>query len=170
VVSAGPLRSRHRWQRPTITRVPHSRDGTWGLKRTPTCTGLKSGPLRVRIEARRRGWRRAKLLRDLESNESIYFLWIGKPMELNERGSTTEGMENANLDARNHPLRDEAPLNCVSLRPSLDYEQGWGAVKGQDERCLSAPPLTALQPSRTRRKEKQIRRAATSALTFLTFS
>ena len=41
------------------------------------------------------------------------------------------------------PLRNEAPLNCVALRSSLDYEVAWRAVKGQDERQKTAP-LTAL--------------------------
>ncbi len=40
--------------------------------------------------------------------------------------------------------KDEAPLNCVALRPSLDFEVAWRAVKGQDERRRTAP-LTALQ-------------------------
>jgi hypothetical protein len=39
--------------------------------------------------------------------------------------------------------KDEAPLNCVALRPSLDYEVAWSAVKGLDERQQTAP-LTAL--------------------------
>jgi hypothetical protein len=108
----------------------------------------------------------------LESNESIYFLWIGKPMELSQRGSTTGEIENANLDAQNHPLRDEAPLNCVSLRPSLDYEVALRAVKGRDERQKTAP-LTALHAtgrSVVDGRRKKIWRAATSALTFMTFS
>src|ERR1700681_3962152 len=32
------------------------------------------------------------------------------------------------------PLRNEAQLNCVSLRSELDCEVTCGAVKGQDER------------------------------------
>jgi hypothetical protein len=40
-------------------------------------------------------------------------------------------------------IKDEAPLNCVALRSSLDYEVAWRAVKGQDERQKTAP-LTAL--------------------------
>jgi hypothetical protein len=39
-------------------------------------------------------------------------------------------------------LRNEAPLNCVSLRSELDDEVTCGAVKGQDERPFRAP-LTA---------------------------
>ena len=43
------------------------------------------------------------------------------------------------------PLRNEAQLNCVSLRSQLDYEVAWRAVKAQDERSLTTTPLTALQ-------------------------
>ena len=39
--------------------------------------------------------------------------------------------------------KDEAQLNCVALRPPLDYEMACRAVKGQDERQRTAP-LTAL--------------------------
>jgi len=41
-------------------------------------------------------------------------------------------------------LRNEAPLNCVSLRSELDDAVTCGAVKGQDERPFRAP-LTAPQ-------------------------
>jgi len=69
-------------------------------------------------------------------------------------------------------LRNEAQLNCVALRAPLDYEVAWRAAKGRDERPTTAP-LTALHA--TGRSvvdvgEKTIRRAATSALTFMTFS
>src|SRR5215471_1071918 len=70
------------------------------------------------------------------------------------------------------PLRNEAQLNCVALRSQLDYEMAWRAVKGQDERQQTAP-LTALHAtghSIVDVGEKQIRRHATSALTFMTFS
>ena len=40
-------------------------------------------------------------------------------------------------------LWNEAQLNCVSLRPPLDDEVAWRAVKGRDER-LKPAPLTAL--------------------------
>jgi hypothetical protein len=43
----------------------------------------------------------------------------------------------------NPSTKDEAQLNCVALRPQLDYEVGWRPVKGQDERQKTAP-LTAL--------------------------
>src|ERR1700722_11635743 len=41
------------------------------------------------------------------------------------------------------PRRNEASLNCVSLRSELDCEVSCKAVKGQDERRHSAAPLTA---------------------------
>ena len=45
--------------------------------------------------------------------------------------------------AKTTPLRNEAQLNCVSLRSQLACEVTYGAVKGQDERRPSAAPLTA---------------------------
>jgi len=42
-------------------------------------------------------------------------------------------------------LRNEASLNCVSLRSELDCEVRCETVKGQDERRHSAAPLTASQ-------------------------
>jgi len=47
--------------------------------------------------------------------------------------------------------KDEAQLNCVALRPQLDYEVAWRPVKGQDERPKTAP-LTALHAYRTQRR------------------
>jgi hypothetical protein len=48
--------------------------------------------------------------------------------------------------AKTTPLRNEAQLNCVSLRSELDCEVTGEAVKGQDERPfmapLTAPPVT----------------------------
>ena len=41
--------------------------------------------------------------------------------------------------------RNEAPLNCVSLRSQLNCEVTRGVFKGQDERRPSAAPLTAPQ-------------------------
>ena len=45
------------------------------------------------------------------------------------------------------PLRNEAPLYCVALRSSLDYEVTWGTVRGRDERPygtpLTVPQVTA---------------------------
>jgi len=44
--------------------------------------------------------------------------------------------EDAQERAETTPLRNEAQLNCVSLRSELDCEVTCGAVKGQDERSL----------------------------------
>src|SRR5207244_4799186 len=57
-----------------------------------------------------------------------------------EFGSRRECSRKANPT----PLRNEAQLNCVSLRSELKYEVSWGVVKGQDERPVGAP-LTASQ-------------------------
>src|SRR5260370_31279142 len=126
--------------------------------------------------------------------------------------------ERARERAKTTPTRNEAQLNCVSLRSQLDCEVSGGPVKGQDERPfrapLTAPPLTngsiqhgrelALVGLNTRKTDKsggavsrascqssllrdpnanfsaemwrkpqrtsKVRRAATSALTFMTFS
>src|SRR5215471_8511569 len=67
-----------------------------------------------------------------------------------------------------HQLWNEAQLNCVALRSSLDDEVAWRPVKGQDERHKTAP-LTALHAtgcSVVDVARKKIWRAATSALTF----
>jgi hypothetical protein len=53
--------------------------------------------------------------------------------------------EGAQEKAKTTPLRNEASLNCVSLRSQLDCEVTCGAVQGQDERRPSAAPLTAPQ-------------------------
>ena len=45
--------------------------------------------------------------------------------------------------AQTHQLWNEAQLNCVALRSSLDDEVAWRPVKGQEERHKTAP-LTAL--------------------------
>ena len=70
------------------------------------------------------------------------------------------------------PLRNEAPLNCVSLRSALDYEVAWRAVKGQDERSLrdALDSSPSYHPTIAPTSERKLRRAATSALTFMTFS
>ena len=52
--------------------------------------------------------------------------------------------ERAGEKAEPTPLRNEAQLNCVSLRSELDDEVSCRAVKGQDERPIRAP-LTAPQ-------------------------
>src|SRR5580698_2487283 len=56
---------------------------------------------------------------------------------------SVDANEQARERAETTPLRNEAQLNCVSLRSQLDCEVTGGAVKGQDERRPSAAPLTA---------------------------
>ena len=62
--------------------------------------------------------------------------------------------EDAREKTETTPLRNEAQLNCVSLRSELDCELTWGTVKGQDERPLSAAPLTT--PQVTHRRSMQL--------------
>ena len=50
-------------------------------------------------------------------------------------------LETIEVDEKPNPLRNEAQLNCVSLRSQLKHEVTWGAVKGQDERPLFAGAL-----------------------------
>jgi hypothetical protein len=50
--------------------------------------------------------------------------------------------ERARAKAEPTQLRNEAQLNCVSLRSELDDEVTCEAVKGQDERQLRAPLTT----------------------------
>jgi hypothetical protein len=106
---------------------------------------------------------------DFERRESIYVLWTAIP------NPKTSGWGRTGMPSRQNPnpsTKDEAQLNCVALRPPLDYEVARRTVKGRDERQKTAP-LTALHA--TGRSvvdvgKKRIRRAATSALTFMTFS
>ena len=49
---------------------------------------------------------------------------------------SVDANEQARERAKTTPLRNEAQLNCVSLRSQLDCEVTCGAVKGQDERPL----------------------------------
>jgi hypothetical protein len=74
--------------------------------------------------------------------------------------------------AETTPLRNEAQLNCVALRSQLDCEVTYGAVKGQDERPLQGALDSPVSHHRMSMltSENKLRRAATSALTFMTFS
>ena len=100
-------------------------DGTSGRNIAGLTTGPRSGPFRVRIEAGQ-SWVGA------EENFQITRINLCS-VELQYRKEKNQ----------NHPIRNEAQLNCVSLRSQLDYEVAWSAVKGQDERYLTTP-LTAL--------------------------
>jgi hypothetical protein len=101
------------------------------------------------------------------------FMFCGLPYRILRRvgGDTLACPRDKKLNP-NPSTKDEAQLNCVALRPPLDYEVARRTVKGRDERQKTAP-LTVLHA--TGRSvvdvgEKRIRRAATSALTFMTFS
>src|SRR6516225_6910400 len=105
--------------------------------------GPRSGPFRVRIEAGQM-WVAparisAKTLRDANQ-----FMFCGLRYRILRR---VDGDALAcPRDKRQNPTpstKDEAQLNCVALRPPLDFEVVWRAVKGQDER-LKPAPLTAL--------------------------
>jgi len=89
-----------------------------------------------------------------------------------KKGPTTEGdaLEEQN-QTQTPQLRNEAQLNCVSLRPQLDYEVAWRAVKGQDERQKTAP-LTTLHATREAPAtlEKKYKESRHVGLTFMTFS
>jgi hypothetical protein len=171
------------------------------------------------------GWRRPEFSRrNLVRSGSMMFCDRNKTMMMQNSRTVRRSVDavDANEQARERakttPLRNEAQLNCVSLRSQLDCEVTGGAVKGQDERPfrapLTAPPVTtgsiqhgrelALGGLNTRKTDKsggavgrpscqssllsdpnakfsaemwrkpqrtrKIRRAATSALTFMTFS
>jgi hypothetical protein len=92
------------------------------------------------------GWRRPEFSKsDLIRSKSRMFCDQNKTMRM--RNSRTvrrsvDANEQARERAKTTPLRNEAQLNCVSLRSQLDDEVTGEAVKGQDERQLQAP-LTA---------------------------
>ena len=85
----------------------------------------------------------------------------------NAKGGSLAADEGAPEKAEPTPLRNEAPLNCVSLRSQLELEVTWRTVKGLDERPCGTP-LTAphVTPGVLCIAGKTIRRAATSALDF----
>src|SRR5215469_11008274 len=106
---------------PNNPQVHHSGERTWGLNRTTTCTGPKSGPLRVRIEARQqrmvsgetsnKTWRR--------TNQFTFCGWENRWSLVSERSSKSGEMENTSLDAQTHPLRNEAQLQFTGQSISL---------------------------------------------------
>src|SRR5580692_2781489 len=109
-----------------------------GIRSNPTCTGPLSGPFRVRIEA----WQRwdsgvgQSFPEDLVRSESRMFCDRNKTMMM-QNSRTVRRSVDANKQARERakttPRRNEAQLNCVSLRSQLDCAVTCGAVKGQDE-------------------------------------
>jgi hypothetical protein len=108
---------------------------------------------------------------DFERRESIYVLWTAIPSPKTS-GYDTIACPRDKKTKSKPSTKDEAQLNCVALRPPLDDEVAWRPVKGLDERQKTAP-LTALHATRRSVVDvegKKIWRAATSALTFMTFS
>ena len=104
--------------------------------------GPEVGPYRVRIEAGQMWVAPARIFwEDFERRESIYVLWTcGLQYRMLRRvGGDARACP---CDKKQNPTpstKDEAPLNCVALRPPLDYEVAWRAVKGRDERQRTAP-------------------------------
>jgi hypothetical protein len=82
--------------------------------------------------------------------------WRKVFLQKSARGEEAPTTEVDALEEKNqtHQLGNEAQLNCASLRPLLDYEVAWIAVKGQDERSLTGTPLTALHTHRSHRCQK----------------
>jgi hypothetical protein len=69
--------------------------------------------------------------------------------------------ERARAKAEPTQLRNEAQLNCVSLRSELDDEVTCEAVKGQDERQLRAPlttPQVTPEVHATRKRTSKVSR------------
>ena len=82
---------------------------------------------------------------DLVRSKSRMFCDRNKTMMMQNSRTVRRSVdadEQARERAKTTPLRNEAQLNCVSLRSQLDCEVTGVAVKGQDERPFRAP-LTA---------------------------
>jgi hypothetical protein len=131
------MRPRLRWQ-PQQSQVRHGSDGP-GFRSNPKLHRARSGPFRVRIEARQRwvastrvsskAWLEADQRRSVTKK---------KMTAENARGVRRSLAHDESAREKQNPLtlRNEAQLNCVSLRPEFDCEVTWGTVKGQDERPL----------------------------------
>src|SRR5262250_1197305 len=116
-----------------------------GFKSNPNMhRGPRSGPFRVRIEAGQM-WVAparisAKTLRDANQ-----FMLCGLRYRILRRVGRGRALACPRNKKQNPTpsTKDEAQLNCVALRPQLDYEVALRPVKSQDERPKTAP-LTAL--------------------------
>src|SRR6516165_11287190 len=112
----------------------------------------RSGPFRVRIEAGQM-WVAPARISGKTLRDANQFMFCGLRYRRFRRLGRLGGA--LSLVAKNKPqthlLRNEAQLNCVALRPPLDYVVAWRPVKGQDERQKTAP-LTALHATRTQRR------------------
>ena len=138
-----------------------------GLRSDPNLHWAQSGPFRVRIEARQPWVEPARLLDGLGTEANQPMLWgsqSGKKLVTVETGDHNGGAVGCGVrffqknQTKTHRLRNQAQLNCVSLRSRFDYEVARNAVKGQDERPCG-PPLTAFhattRESVQSRKKKQ---------------
>jgi hypothetical protein len=149
-----------------------------GLDRTPTCTGPWKRPIQSADRSMATvGWRRPKFSRsDLVRSKSRMFCDRNNTTMMMQNSGTARRSVDANEQARERakttPLRNEAQLNCVALRSQFDCAVTYGAVKGRDERPLRGALDSPVSHHRTsmRTSENKLRRAATSALTFMTFS
>src|ERR1700735_390174 len=132
-----------------------------GLGSNPKLHRAQKGPFRVRIEARQRWAASTRVSRRprLEADLCCSVTEMKKMMIGNARGGVWLRTRALPEKAEPTPLRNEASLNCVSLRAKLDWEVTCGAVKGQDERRPSAAPLTAPQvtPELYAARKKQAR-------------
>jgi hypothetical protein len=239
----GSKRPLQRWQ-PLTTQAPSPSDGTWALNRTPTCTGPRNGPFRVRIEAGQRGWRRARIFRRI-SRRASQFMFCGTAPPSERHRESRRGLDMGDhwvrgqsrssdflivvpgplwrkvflqkwasakkaqkgdprrpprssfswqvvsrghhsrflgrplrgcLAKKNqnqpHQLRNEAQLNCVSLRSSLDCV-GAGELSRVEMNALRAPFDSSPRSPRQRERtgcRKKIEESRHVGLTFMTFS
>src|SRR5207245_2948630 len=122
------------------------------------------------------GWRRQSFPEDLVRSKSRMFRDRNEKTMMMENARAVrwrvDAHEQARERAKTTPLRNEAQLNGVALRSQLDCEVTYGAVKGQDERPLRGALDSPVSHHRTAMltSENKLRRAASSALTFMTFS
>jgi|GEM_PF-6925396 hypothetical protein len=113
-----------------------------GFRADPNLHRAGIGPFRVRIEARQRWVAPARVSGQTWLDAINYVLcpWTENTMT----GESPETVKRAccprdSRKAKSSPLRNEAQLNCVSLRSEFDYEVTWETVKGQDERPCGTP-------------------------------
>jgi hypothetical protein len=122
------------------------------------------------------GWRRPEFSRsDLVRSGSRMFCDRNEKMML-ENARTVRWSVDANEQARERakttPLRNEAQLNCVSLRSPFNCELTHGLSRVEMNAPFGAPLTARGSPSNVDAnvRTNKASRAATSALTFMTFS
>jgi hypothetical protein len=123
-----------------------------GIRSNPKLHRAHKRPFRVRIEARQRwGGVGQSFPEDLVRSKSRMFYDRNETMMMQNSRTARRSVDATRKGPRRTkaepaPLRNEAPLNCVSLRSQLDCEMTCGAVKGQDERPFRAPLTTRKSP------------------------